>query len=166
MRFFNNILFPFNTLACAVAIIIIAFTIIALGWKPCPMCLLQQLSVLVIFTISLFAWLKNHSKNLEIIIRAIIIIAIIFGLYVAASQSYIQHFHSTLTVDKSSCGAVTNPFLVEATKTITGSVESCVNVNEQISGISLAIYSFIFFMCLLIINIVSFFINLFKRSKV
>ena len=165
MKNFNNLIFPFNTIICAVSIAAIIFTVTILAWKPCVMCLLQQLSVLIIFTVSLLGWIKSNPVSLNNLIRTVIIIAIIFGAYVAADQTYIQYFQTIPTVDSSSCGAITDPFLIQATKSITGSVESCTDITEEISGISLAIYSFVFFICLLVINTVSFFIHLFKKSK-
>ena len=165
MKNFNNIIFPLNALISAISMVVIAFTVFILDWKPCPMCLLQQLCILIIFTISLLGWIKNQPQSLNLIIRIVTLITIIFGAYVAADQTYIQYFQTIPTIDSSSCSAVVNPFLIKATKAITATVESCSDINEQISGISLAVYSFILFLCLLAINTISFFVNLFKTVK-
>jgi len=165
MKKINNLIFPFNALICAISIAIITFTIIVLDWKPCPMCLLQQLSVLIILTVSLLGWIKSDLRSLNILIRIVLLAAITFGAYIAAEQTYIQYFETLTSTGTSSCGAVTNPFLIKATKTITGSVESCTDITEEISGISLAIYSLIFFVSMFVINAISFFIHLFKKSK-
>ncbi|MDE4992589.1 disulfide bond formation protein B, partial [Francisella tularensis] len=48
MKKISNCIFIFNTLACFVAIGVFIFTISFLDWKPCHMCLLQQLCVVSI----------------------------------------------------------------------------------------------------------------------
>jgi disulfide bond formation protein DsbB len=40
------------------------------------------------------------------------------------------------------------------TKSVTGSIQSCSSTDEQISGITLAYYSLVFFMFMSLINIV------------
>lgn len=163
MKNVNSYIFPINTIVCILILFIVAFTVIALGWKPCPMCLLQQLSVLCILVFSILGWIKKSPKSFSIIIRIIILIIIIFGMYLAADQIYLQYFANTPTTNVASCGGIDNPFLLNVTKSITGSVESCSEISESISGYSLAVYSLLFFTGLLIINCISFFIKIFKK---
>jgi disulfide bond formation protein DsbB len=164
MKKINKLIFSFNVIVCALSIAVIAFTIIVLGWKPCPMCLLQQLCVLIIFTVSLLGWIKSDLKSLNIAIRILVMWSIIFGACIAANQTYIQYFQTISTIDNSSCSAVINPFLIEATKTIVGTIQNCSDIKEKISGISLTTYSFVFFICLFVINTISFFVNLSKKK--
>ena len=85
-------------------------------------------------------------------------------MYVAADQVHLQYFSPTQIVDAPTCSEVVNPFLIQATKTITGTVKSCSELNETIAGLSLAVYSLVFFILLLAINTISFFIQLLKRK--
>ncbi|XSZ47175.1 disulfide bond formation protein B [Francisella noatunensis] len=82
---------------------------------------------------------------------------IVVGCYIAADQAYLQYFSSTISDDPTGCGAISNPFLIDATKSLTGTVSSCTSIAQDISGVSLAVYSLIFFICLLVINCVSLF---------
>lgn len=164
MKFFDNYIFPFNTLVCALGLCIIAYTTIILGWKPCPMCLLQQFCVLVIFVLGVIGWLKISSSKISVCLIALTLVVIIFGTYVAADQVYIQYFQQPIaTSNVNSCGGIDNPFLLDATKSITGSVESCTDIKEKITGVSLAVYSLTFFIFMLITNGTSLITKLFKK---
>ncbi|MED7788178.1 disulfide bond formation protein B [Francisella sp. 19X1-34] len=166
MKNLDNYIFPINTIICILTLCAVVFTMTDLGWKPCPMCLLQQLSVLCILVVSILGIIKKSPKIFSLIIRAIIILVVILGLYIAADQVYLQYFANTpppTTTNIASCGGIDNPFLLSVTKSVTGSVESCSEISEQISGYSLAVYSLIFFICLLVINCIGFFIKIFKK---
>jgi disulfide bond formation protein DsbB len=110
-------------------------------------------------------WVKKSPKTFSLFIRVIIIAIIVLGLYIAADQVYLQYFANITppTTNIASCGGIDNPFLLSVTKSVTGSVESCSEISEQISGYSLAVYSLIFFICLLVINCIGFFIKIFKK---
>ncbi|WP_150467873.1 disulfide bond formation protein B [Francisella sp. SYW-9] len=165
MKKLDSYIFPINTIVCIITLCAVIFTMAILGWKPCPMCLLQQFSVLCVLVFSILGWIKKSPKIFSLIIRAIIIAIIILGLYIAADQVYLQYFANTTppTTNIASCGGIDNPFLLSVTKSVTGSVESCSEISEQISGYSLAVYSLIFFICLLVINCIGFFIKIFKK---
>ncbi|KEI35267.1 periplasmic thiol:disulfide oxidoreductase DsbB, required for DsbA reoxidation [Francisella sp. W12-1067] len=165
MKRCDNLIFPINTLVCALAIITTVFTIIVLNWKPCPMCLLQQLSVITVAIFSILGWVKKKLVIFSLIIRIIIFAVIIAGLYVAAYQTYIQYFSINASTYDSSCGMLDNTLIIQATKAFTGAVENCSDISEEISGISLAVYSLMFFTSLLIINAISFFMILFKKVE-
>ena len=168
MKKFNNLTFPFNTIVCGLAIPAIIFIAFVLKWLPCPMCLMQQFCIFVIMLLSLFCWIKKTPKYLIIVAQVLIIITILSGDYVAADQVHLQYFSTPVPtpLDSTTCSEVTNPFLLQTTKAITGTIKSCseINVNETISGLSLAVYSLGFFIFLLALNIIAFFINLFKRK--
>ncbi|AHB98934.1 disulfide bond formation protein B [Francisella orientalis] len=163
MRFIFRHIFLFNTVICFIALAAVVFTIIGLGWKPCPMCLIQQLCVLCTMIFSILGLIKNSSKGFSTIVQTAIILIIIIGCYIAADQAYLQYFSSTISDDPTSCGAISNPFLIDATKSLTGTVSSCTSIAEEISGVSLAVYSLIFLICLLVINCVSLFVRIFKK---
>ena len=163
MKKLNNLIFPFNTIVCALAIPAIIFIVFVLKWLPCPMCLLQQLCILTTLVLSLFCWINHKRQFLTIILRVVLIITIAYGIYVAGSQVHLQYFSTPATV--ASCSDTMNPFLIQATNALTGTVKSCSELNETVAGLSLAVYSLAFFIFLLVINSISLFINLFKRSK-
>ncbi len=170
MKKLNNIIFPFNTIACAIVIPAIIFIVFVLKWLPCPICLLQQLCIFTSLVLSIFCSMGRTPQPLRNITHIVIIIIIIFGAYVAADQVYLQYFSSpaptSARLDGPTCSEVTNPFLLKTTKAITGTIKSCneINVDDTISGLSLAVYSLAFFIFLLALNTVTLFINLFKRK--
>lgn len=163
MKKLTKYTFALNTLICLLGVCIIIFTVFILGWKPCPMCLLQQLCIVCILMFSILGGIKKEPQSFSLAIHAVIIAIILLGVYIATKQVYIQYFPSTSTATPGSCGGIDNPFLLDATKSITGTVESCTDIAEKISGVSLAVYSLIFFLGLLVFNCLSLLIKIFKK---
>ncbi|AEI35539.1 Periplasmic thiol:disulfide oxidoreductase DsbB, required for DsbA reoxidation [Francisella salina] len=163
MRFIFRNIFLFNTFVCLIALAVVMITIFGLNWKPCPMCLIQQLCVICIMIFSILGLIKNSSKGFSSIVLIVIVLITIVGCYIAADQAYLQYFSSTISNDPTDCGVISNPLLIDATKSLTGTVSSCTSISEEISGVSLAVYSLIFFICLLGINCISLFIRIFKK---
>ncbi|AJI63112.1 disulfide bond formation protein B [Francisella tularensis] len=163
MKKLSNCIFIFNTLACFVALGVVIFTISVLDWKPCPMCLLQQLCVLSIMLLSLLVLATKKFKSFSTLLQLITIIVIATGAYIAADQVYLQYFLTDTSNNNAACGAINNKFLLDATKSITGTINSCTDISEKISGVSLTVYSFIFFISLLIINCINFLVRIFKK---
>ncbi|APC92299.1 MULTISPECIES: disulfide bond formation protein B [Francisella] len=163
MKKLGNYIFILNTLVCLVALGIVFFTITVLDWKPCPMCLLQQLCVFCIMILSLSALAIKNFNSFSTVIQLATIILIVLGAYIAADQAYMQYFLTDTTNNNASCEAISNAFLLDATKSITGTINSCTDISEKISGISLAVYSFIFFVSLLIINCIDFLVRILKK---
>ena len=159
MKQINKSTLLINIFLCALSAFTIAYTMLILGWKPCPMCLIQQACVLTILFISILTLATGKTYNLNVLLRVIILIVICTGIYVAGEQTYLQYFASTPppSIDTSSCNAVENTFVINTTKAIVGSVESCSEITETISGMSMAVYSLFFFIFLLLVNIKGFF---------
>ena len=153
----------FNTLVCFIALGIVIYTISILDWKPCPLCLIQQLCVFCIMVLSLLALAIKNFKRFSTIIQLVTIIVIVLGAYIAANQAYMQYFLTNISSNNIVCGAVSNKFLLDATKSITGTINSCTDISEQISNVSLAVYSFIFFISLLVINCVNFLVKILRK---
>ena len=163
MKNIDRYIFPINTIVCILTLCAVVFTMAILGRKPCPMCLLQQLSVLCILVLSVLGWIKKPPKTFSLAIQIIILVIILLAMYMTGDQIYLQYFNTPPTTNIASCGGIDNPFLLNVTKSITGSVESCSDISEEISGYSLAVYSFLFFSCLFVINCISLFIKIFKK---
>jgi disulfide bond formation protein DsbB len=159
MKQINKSTLLINVGLCTTSIFTIIYTMLILGWKPCPMCLIQQACVLAILLISILTLATGKTYNLNVLLRVIILIVICGGVYVAGEQTYLQYFAPTIppAIDTSSCNAVENTFVINATKAIVGSVKSCSEITEPISGISMAVYSQFFFIFLLLVNIKGFF---------
>ena len=159
MKQINKSTLIINVFLCVISVFAIIYTILALGWKPCPMCLIQQACVLAILLISILALSTGKIYYVNILLRVVILIVICTGIYVAGEQTYLQYFASAPppTIDTSSCDAVKNTFVINATTAIVGSVKSCSEITETISGISMAVYSLFFFIFLLLVNIKGFF---------
>ena len=159
MKQMNKSTLLINVVLCAISIFTITYTMLVLGWKPCPMCLIQQACVLAILLISILTLAMGKTHSLNVLLRVIILIVICTGVYVAGEQTYLQYFASIPppAIDTSSCNAVENTFVINATKAIVGSVKSCSDITETISGISMALYSLFFFIFLLLVNIKGFF---------
>lgn len=142
-----------NILLCTVSVVIIIYTVLVAGLKPCPMCLIQQACVILVLIISLVMLFIGRFTTINFILRIILIIVVCTGMYVAGDQTYLQYFATVPAIDSSTCSAVSNPFIINTTKALVGSVESCSEMNETISGLSMAVYSLLFFMLLLVINL-------------
>ena len=157
--------FPINTVVCFLALTTIIYSMVVLHYKPCPMCILQQFSLLMVFVFSVLAWVTNKKRFLQILWGVIIIMIIIAGLYIAVEQVFMQHAKTVATsIDIApGCDAVSNPYVLSATKSIVGSIESCSDISDTIAGVSLAMYSLIFFTGLLVLNSIYFIINLIKK---
>nr|AAX78095.1 unknown protein [synthetic construct] len=127
------------------------------------MCLLQQLCVLSIMLLSLLVLATKKFKSFSTLLQLITIIVIATGAYIAADQVYLQYFLTDTSNNNAACGAINNKFLLDATKSITGTINSCTDISEKISGVSLTVYSFIFFISLLIINCINFLVRILKK---
>lgn len=166
MKKLASLILPINILVCVGAIAVIIFTIAFLGWKPCPMCLLQQFCVIIILFLSILGVIKKSPSSFHIVVKTFVILAILYGIYIAGDQVYIQYFqavpiHGTIA----SCD-ISSPFLIQATKSITGSVQSCTSISEEVKGVSLAIYSLVFFIFMLLINTSALFVNILKKKSI
>jgi len=164
MTVLKNYIFQFNALMCLLALSFALYTVVVLGWKPCPMCLMQQLCVLLIFLLGIFGWFKKNSFKIFTGLLVFTVIISIVGMYVAADQVYIQYFPQPASISSSnSCGGIDSPFLLDATKSITGSIESCKDIKEKISGVSLAVYSLTFFISIFVLNCITLTLKIFKK---
>lgn len=163
MKTFNELIFPFNTIICALAVPAIIFIVFVLKWLPCPMCLLQQACIFGVLILSFFCWIFKRYKPIINITHLIIILVICFGIYVAADQVHLQYFTATPSTDTPSCSNVVNPFIVQTTQAITGTFKSCSELNETVAGFSLAVYSLIFFIFMLIVNVLGLITRIFKK---
>lgn len=155
---------PLNILICIGAIITILYTMVFLGWKPCPMCLLQQLCVFIILVFSILGHTKKNPKSFSLIVKLAIILTIIGGIYIAGDQVYIQYFPAFPVEGVAASCDITNPFLTQISKSISGSVQSCTLISEEVTGVSLAVYSLGFFIFMFFMNIFALFINILKKK--
>jgi disulfide bond formation protein DsbB len=167
MKQINKSTLLINVFLCTISALTIIYTMLILGWKPCPMCLIQQACVLAILFISILTLATGKTYFLNVLLRIIILIVICAGIYVAGEQTYLQYFATipTPAIDIPSCDAVSNTFIINTTKSIVGSVESCTEIAETISGFSMAVYSLLFFIFLLLVNIKGFFSIISKGKK-
>ena len=166
MKKLANSIFTLNIFICISAVVVIASTMIFLGWKPCPMCLLQQLCIVIILFFSILGFIKKNPTSFANIIKLFIILTIVGGAYIAGDQVYIQYFPAFPVEGTAASCDISNPFLIQATKSITGSVQSCTSISEEkVTGVSLAVYSLVFFVFMFIINTTAFFVNVLKKKK-
>ena len=151
----NSSMFALNLTVCFIVLVIAFYFVFYLDWVPCPMCLIQQFCFVGVFVISLFAWLTRKSlpSAFSNLLKIITIVIIIVGVYVAANQVYLQYFEPS-SVAKS-CDAA-GAFAINAAKLLTGTVHSCSDTSEKIYGFSLASYSLVIFVFLLVINALCF----------
>lgn len=165
----SSFIFPLNTLLCCCAIVGMLFTVFALDWIPCPMCLVQQGCIIGILLLSIIGWTQKNHKISSSVILSFTILLVLVGGFIAADQTYIQYFPgaavttTTTPTGNVSCGVVTSSLLIDAAQTITGTVKNCAEISDTVYGVSLAIYSFIFFVFLFLINSVSFTVRLFRK---
>jgi disulfide bond formation protein DsbB len=164
MKKIAGLILPINILICICAIAMIVFMIVFLDFKPCPMCLLQQLCVIIILFFSILGVIKKSPSSFSTVVKIFVILAILYGVYVAADQVYIQYFQVIPVQGTITSCDISSPFLIQATKSITGSVQSCTSISEEVKGVSLAIYSLVFFIFMLFINVSALFVNILKKK--
>ena len=97
MKSVDSYIFPINTIVCSLTLCAVIFTRAILGWKPCPMCLLQQLSVLCILVLSILGRIKKSPKAFSLAIQIITLIIILIAMYVAGDQIYLRFFNTFYT---------------------------------------------------------------------
>ena len=156
-KIFSSYFAP-NLIISTLGIVFIIFSLLILKLKPCPLCLMQQFCLVGIFLISVIGLLFAKKK---IFIKSLITLSIlisILGIGIAGKQVHLQYFPATVITkaveNTNGCDAVSNQFVLDLSKSLTGSVESCSNKDEEVSGITLAGYSFIFFSFISLLNIV------------
>ena len=162
-RIFN---YPFfiNTLISTAVIIGIVFILFVEKWDPCPMCIIQQLCVITIFSSSFFGLLKTKKgKLLSLTLICIILLASVIGIYVSTSQIWLQYFTNP-AVSSDSCTSF-SPTFESITESLTGGVQSCSSTEETIMGMTLAVYSAMTFSLLILLNIIFFVKETFRKKQ-
>ena len=155
-----------NSLLCFIAFLVLLYSIFIENHKPCPLCISQQISLLSVFIFSVVAIFFAKSKNKQSFFYIIILVAVSFGIYYSANQVYLQYFTGPTSTISNTCNFDLNPIILDVTKSITGAIESCSEITEQIAGLSLACYSLILFIFLFIYNsIFLIIININKSHK-
>ena len=141
--YFKTLVIGLLVIAC---IIYFEFT----GLKPCPMCLLQQLAILLICIYALIALLhKPKEKGIRIYSFIIGVIAL-FGALVALKQVWMQ-MNPNQYIGSCEAGVDSlfkNLPLLDFLKSLFTSGPDCTQVDWQLFGLSMAFYSFIIFIVL------------------
>lgn len=120
------------------------------GLKPCPMCLLQQYTILIISILAFIATI-HRPKTTGIRIYSFVLGTLsLFGALIALKQIQIE-FHPTQY--KSNCQAGINSFFdnfpfIDFLKSIFTSNPDCAQIEWQLFSLSMATYSFIIFILL------------------
>jgi len=147
---------------------IVSALLLITEWIPCPLCLLQQFCVVAILILALFAALIKKPKFIAKIFTTIIVIVSLLGLGTATKQIHLQYYSASSTTvvanKMAGCDAISNHLLLDMTKSMTGSIQSCSSTEEQISGITLACYSLVFFIFMSLINIIFLIRRLFWKN--
>ena len=160
--------FAINTTLCLIVVATVSILLLVSEWIPCPLCLLQQFCVVIILTLSLTGIFIKKPKYVAKILLAITVLISLIGTGLAAKQIHLQYYPTTQTTvsanKMSGCDAITNTLLIDMTKSIAGSIQSCSSTEEKISGVTLACYSFAFFIFTSLINIVFLLRRLFHKN--
>lgn len=126
------------------------------GLEPCPLCILQRLAYIAIFIISVIGFIHAPVTNWFRVYSGLISIASLSGAGIAARQVWLQH----LPADKvPECGPgleyMLDVFpLADTIKMVfTGSGE-CAEVNWTLLSLSIAEWSLICFVALLIVSVI------------
>ncbi len=123
-----------------------------MGLKPCPLCIFQRITYIVIGAIALIAAIHNPQKLFERIYTGLMLIAALCGAGIAGRQIWLQH----LPEDKiPECGPGLEymldvfPFIDALRMILSGSGE-CAEVQWTFMSFSIAEWSIICFICLII----------------
>jgi len=145
--------------------------------QPCPMCVKQELSILVVGIVALVAliwrpkkiWIKN-------IFQIIIIVIIAIAVTVVIDQINLQHSTSNVSdvakrggmfvPSPSSCGD-SQDILSALSATLSGTEKApnCAVENVYIAGIGITYYSIVMFIWLFVYNLVILFLNNISHIK-
>ncbi|WP_119344566.1 disulfide bond formation protein B [Facilibium subflavum] len=139
-------LYQISFIACCILILAIIY-FVASGLKPCPMCLLQQLGLICLTVISFIAMIhKPKSTGVRVYSFLLGLIALVTAL-IAAKQIWMQ-YHPEQYIGSCQAGVDTLfhnlPFL-GFVKSLLHSAPGCETVDWRFLGLSMAGYSFIFF---------------------
>ena len=125
------------------------------GITPCPLCILQRMTLGMLGVIFFFGAVVKTKKFGQRFIASFAMIISLLGIFLSARQVWLQH----LPFDKNSdCGASLNyllhvlPLTEVAQKVLAGSAE-CSVINWQFLHLSLADWSLCWFILLLIFSL-------------
>jgi len=131
------------------------------GLDACPLCIFQRIAYISIALITLVGVLHNPIGLLLIIYKSSIIILATIGALIAGRQIWLQHLPPELVPE---CGPGLDymlnvfPFADAIKMVLTGSGE-CAEVNWRFIGLSIAEWSLIMFLGIVIMTIISIYIN-------
>jgi protein dithiol:quinone oxidoreductase len=149
-----------SLLACSlfVMVLVCALTLLglyALAWwqvlYPCPLCLLQQGTLWLLFIINTMAYLCTEKKKVLSHLLTVNILLTLFGLLLALRQVWLQHLPPE-HVPPCAPGLhylLQHLPLTESLKTVFWEASSCARVEYTIFSFSLAECSALLFMVLL-----------------
>ncbi len=138
-----------------------------LGLEACPLCIFQRIAYTAIIFIALIGAIHNPRNLLQNIYKLLMVISAITGAAIAGRQIWLQHLPPELVPE---CGPgfdyMFNVFpFGEALKMIfTGSGE-CAEVKWRFIGLSIAEWSLIMFIGILIATILSIYTSRHKNAN-
>ncbi len=142
-----RIIYGIGFLTCLVLFLVSLYFEFVMQMQPCPLCILQRLSVIVVGLLMLMAAIHNPKGRGVYVYGIIILVAILLGASVSARQVWLQSFpHETV----SSCGAglyymLSNLPLNETLKLVLHGSGECDIVHWSLWGLSMAGWLLLFF---------------------
>lgn len=130
------------------------------GLAPCPLCIFQRVGLITMGVFALVGFLHNpKARVLKVLYSLLATLGILWSFAVAARHVWIQHLPAN---EVPSCGPGLN-YLVDVlpmrdvlAQVLTGSGE-CANIDWTFLGLSLPMWSLMFFAVLLVLNLVQLF---------
>jgi len=141
-------------LTCTTLLVMAYYIEIALGIVPCPLCMLQRICFILIAMISLVALIHMpRNPGARRIYGIVNIFFASFGSMLAIRQLWLQH-----SPEKAAQACVpgiryimqTLPF-ADALKVIFSGTAECARVTWTLLGMSMAVWSLLFFVCIVIL---------------
>lgn len=159
----TRLFFSIGFAMCALFLSVGYFLQYGLGLEPCPLCILDRLTLFATLIIFGLAILHNPKKMAKIIYLTLSTLTILAGLIIASRHLYLQH----LPLDKiPECGPgfdylIKNFPLSEVFQMLFHGSGQCARIGTRFLGLSLAQWTEMAFIILLLWNI-SPFVKMFK----
>ncbi len=130
----------------------------AVGLEPCPLCVFQRVAYIVIGLIALIAAIHNPKKLFERIYNFLIFMASFCGAGIAGRQIWLQHLPANKIPE---CGLGLEYMLnffpfIDAIKMILSGSGECAKVQWTFLNFSIAEWSILFFIGLMIVCLTMF----------
>ncbi|MEO8007586.1 MAG: disulfide bond formation protein B [Betaproteobacteria bacterium] len=128
----------------------------SIGLEPCPMCILQRYAFILVGVIALVAAVHNPSLPGRWIYSALLVVMAVTGGGVAVRHVYVEHNPPKIFDCGADVGFMLDAFpLTEALPMLFRGTGDCTKVLWRFLGLSIAEWSLICFVCLIVAAVIA-----------